>query len=227
MASGRTLSIEDRIEVPETVFDLAGYRDWIKSDAYPDEIRTTYVDGEVLIDMSPEALERHNKVKTAITAAIAEWVDSRDSGEVYSNRTLVTHEAASLSVEPDLTFVSWASFEQGRVRLVAKAGTSGDSVELVGSPDLVVEIVSDSSVRKDRILLRDAYGRAGVGEYWLIDARGQDVRFEILLNHDGVMSPPADAFAPQVSHALEGTWTLTRSTNRAGRFTYRLTHAAR
>jgi Uma2 family endonuclease len=194
------------------------------------------VGGEVLIEMSPEALERHNKVKTAVTAAVAAFVDQRDSGEVYSDRTLVTHEAASLSVEPDLTFVSWASFERGRVRLVGKAGApqpqgeggpAGDFVELVGSPDLVVEIVSDSSVRKDRILLRDAYGRAGVGEYWLIDARGQEIQFEILRNHDGVMISPPDAFAPQVSHVLEGTWTLTRSTNRAGRFTYRLTHADR
>lgn len=223
MASGRTLSIEDRIQIPESVFDLEGYRNWIKSDAFPEGVRTTYVGGEVLIEMSPEALERHNKVKTAITAAIAGFVQDHEAGEVYSDRTLITHEAATLSVEPDLTFVSWASFEQGRVRLVEKTGTPDDYVELVGSPDLVVEIVSDSSVRKDRSLLRDAYARAAVQEYWLVDARGRDLEFEILLNQAGVFCSQGDRFGPQVSRVLEGTWTLTRSTNRAGRFAYRLT----
>lgn len=223
MASGRTLSIEDRIQIPESVFDLEGYRNWIKSDAFPEGVRTTYVGGEVLIEMSPEALERHNKVKTAITAAIAGFVQDHEAGEVYSDRTLVTHEAATLSVEPDLTFVSWASFEQGRVRLVEKTGTPDDYVELVGSPDLEVEIVSDSSVRKDRSLLRDAYARAAVQEYWLVDARGRDLEFEILLNQAGVFCSQGDRFGPQVSRVLEGTWTLTRSTNRAGRFAYRLT----
>lgn len=224
MANGRTLSIEDRIQVPDAVFELGGYRAWVKSDA-PDECRTTYVGGEVLIEMSPEALETHNKVKTTLTAAIALFVQEREVGEVYSDRALVTHEAAGLSVEPDLTFVSWDSFELGRVRLVEKAGTPHDYVELVGSPDLVVEIVSGTSVRKDRTLLRDAYGRAGVHEYWLIDARGQEVEFEILRHQDGVLRAHTDRFSPQESHVLAGAWTLTRSTNRAGRFAYRLTHS--
>lgn len=224
MASARTLSIEDRIQVPERVFELEGYRNWIKSDAFPEGIRTTYVGGEVLIEMSPEALERHNKVKTAITAAIAAFVQAHEAGEVYSDPTLLTHEAASLSVEPDLIFVSWASFEQDRVRLVEKAGTPDEYIELIGSPDIVVEIVSDSSVRKDRSLLRDAYGRAGVREYWLVDARGRDLEFEILHNQAGVLGSQANRFGPQVSRVLEGRWTLTRSTNRVGRFAYELTH---
>lgn len=226
MASGRTLSIEDRVQVPESVFDLEGYRNWIKSDAFPEGIRTTYVGGEVLIEMSPEALERHNKVTTAMTAAIAAFVQDHEAGEVYSDRTLVTHEAASVSVEPDLTFVSWASFEEGRVRLVEKAGTLDEYVELAGSPDIVVEIVSDSSVRKDRALLRDGYGRAAVREYWLVDARGQDLEFEILHNQAGVLRSQTGRCDPQVSRVLQGTWTLTRSTNRAGRFAYRLTHTS-
>ncbi len=223
-ALGRTLSIEDRIHVPERVFDLDGYRAWVKSEPCPEGVRTTYVSGEVVIEMSPEALERHNKVKTAITAAIAWFVQDRDLGEVYSDRTLLTHEAAGLSTEPDLTFVSWASFEHGRVRLVEQSGAPHDYIELLGGPDLVVEIVSDSSVRKDTTLLRAAYERASVREYWLIDARGHDVAFDILLNQEGVLCTPEDRFGPQVSDVLEGRWTLTRSTNRAGRFAYRLTH---
>jgi len=44
-ALGRTLSIEDRIHVPERVFDLDGYRAWVKSEPCPEGVRTTYVSG--------------------------------------------------------------------------------------------------------------------------------------------------------------------------------------
>ncbi|HEY6359847.1 MAG TPA: Uma2 family endonuclease [Vicinamibacterales bacterium] len=226
MATGRALSIDDRIHVPESVFELDGYRAWVKSDVCPEGVRTTCVGGEVLIDMSPEALERHNKVKTAVTLGIALFVQDRDLGEVYSDRTLVTHEAAGLSVEPDLTFVSWSSFEQQLVRRVEKAGAPLDYLELVGSPDVVVEIVSDASVRKDKTLLRDAHARSGAREYWLIDARGSDLELEILRNEHRTFRDPTHRVGPQESQVLEGRWTLTRSTNRLGHFAYRLTHAA-
>jgi Uma2 family endonuclease len=45
---------------------------------------------------------------------------------------------------------------------------------------MVLEAVSDSSVRKDLKTLRRAYFRAGIPEYWLIDARKPAVTFDIL-----------------------------------------------
>jgi Uma2 family endonuclease len=45
---------------------------------------------------------------------------------------------------------------------------------------MVLEIVSTSSVTKDPVRLRDLYWRAGVTEYWLVDARSETPRFEIL-----------------------------------------------
>jgi Uma2 family endonuclease len=226
MTTRRSVSIEDRVRLPESAFELEGYRAWVKSDECPEWVRTTYVSGEVLIEMSPEALERHNKVKTAVTIGIGTFVEQHDLGEVYSDRTLLSHEQAGLSVEPDLTFVSWGSFEAGRVGRVAQAAAA-DYVELVGGADLVVEIVSDGSVRKDTVLLRDAYARAGVREYWLIDARGHEIEFEILVNENGTLRPPARRDTPQDSRVLDGCWTLARRTNRAGHFAYRLTHSPR
>jgi Uma2 family endonuclease len=44
----------------------------------------------------------------------------------------------------------------------------------------VLEVISDSSVVKDAELLRTAYHKAGVPEYWLIDARGESISFQIL-----------------------------------------------
>lgn len=164
MSTGRALIIEDRVIVPDTAFDHAGYRAWVTSDVYPERVRTTYVRGEVLVEMSPESLEAHSKVKAAVTATLVSFVREHDLGEVYPDGALVTHEEASLSCEPDLTFVSWAAFDEGRVQLVRRAGDGSDYIEILGSPDLVVEIVSDSSVKKDTRLLREAYRLAGVRE---------------------------------------------------------------
>jgi Uma2 family endonuclease len=53
-------------------------------------------------------------------------------------------------------------------------------LELEGSPDMVLEVVSRSSVHKDTVVLRQAYWEAGVREYWLVDARSAPPSFDIL-----------------------------------------------
>ena len=70
--------------------------------------------------------------------------------------------------------------DEGRVRLVPKASGEEDRyVEIEGAVDLIVEVVSDSSVTKDMKRLPQAYYRAGVREFWLIDARGKDLVFQV------------------------------------------------
>jgi len=53
-------------------------------------------------------------------------------------------------------------------------------VELEGAPDMVLEVVSQSCVQKDTVVLRDLYWRAGIREYWLVDVRVEKLRFDIL-----------------------------------------------
>jgi len=79
-----------------------------------------------------------------------------------------------------------------------------------------VEVLSDSSERKDEKLLRVAYARAGVPEYWLVDARGDALRFEILVLDTGSYGTAAE------SRAFGRPFTLTRTKNRLGRWSYRL-----
>jgi Uma2 family endonuclease len=53
------------------------------------------------------------------------------------------------------------------------------SSELIGSPDMVLEVVSTSSVQKDTVILPELYWKAGVREHWLVDPRGEEVIFDI------------------------------------------------
>jgi Uma2 family endonuclease len=45
---------------------------------------------------------------------------------------------------------------------------------------MTLEVVSRSSVAKDTDVLRQAYAAAGVREYWLVDARGEAPKFDVL-----------------------------------------------
>ena len=40
---------------------------------------------------------------------------------------------------------------------------------IVGPPDLVIEILSPSTAKKDRTKKKDGYARFGVPEYWIVD----------------------------------------------------------
>ncbi len=52
-----------------------------------------------------------------------------------------------------------------------------------GAPDLVVEILSPSSVERDRTLKRRLYARHGVREYWIVDTDARAAT--VLLLRDG------------------------------------------
>ena len=108
------------------------------------------------------------------------------------------------------------------MKLTRKKGRGDECIEIVGTPDLVLEIVSDSSARKDLVRLKQAYFRAGVSEYWPVDARGSEVRFQILRRKSDGYGTTASAFESQASGVLGARLALSRTRNRLGRFTYRL-----
>src|SRR5690242_12679775 len=111
---------EHGLQIPASALTLGGFRAWAKSDDFPERGRISFIYPEVFVDMSPEELQTHGKVKLAITVGLSGLVRKHDLGEFYPDRTLVTNEAAGLSTEPDATFASWEALESGRVRLIPR-----------------------------------------------------------------------------------------------------------
>jgi Uma2 family endonuclease len=88
---------------------------------------------------------------------------------------------------------------------------------------MVAEIVSDSSVGKDTKRLPAAYFAAGVKEYWLVDARAENMQFTIHTRGEQAfepMLPGADAY--QASPVFARAFHLTRERNRRGNWKYDL-----
>jgi Uma2 family endonuclease len=177
-------SPEQKILIPATAHTLAGFRTWAKSDQFPDHGHISFINQEIIIDMSPEELETHVIVKMEIARVLLNFNRKKQFGKFYGDGTLVSNELANLSTEPDATFITWETLDAGRVRLIPRTGEKGQYIEVEGTPDWVLEIVSDNSVRKDTVRLRQRYHRAGIPEYWLVDARGEEISFQILLHGD-------------------------------------------
>ncbi len=222
MSSALSSILDTLIQVPSSARTLAGFRAWAVSDDFPSRGRISYVQGELLIDMSAEELESHNKVKSEVCRVVGNITHDEDLGTYYSDRTLLTNEAAGLSTEPDATFASWEAFQLGRLRCVPREGRPGEHLELEGAPDWVLEVVSRSSVKKDTELLLQTYHVAGIPEYWLIDARGSDVSFRILIHHSGGYrsAPARSGWIP--SRVFGRSFRLRRERDRLGNWKYTL-----
>ena len=165
------------VRMPITLTTLDAFRAWVHSDDVSEDTRAYFLDGEIWIDMSKEQLFSHNQVKSELNSVLRGLARSRKLGRYLADGMLITNAVAELAAQPDGAFYSYESHRTGAV--TQKGGATGGIVELEGALDLVIEVVSDSSVEKDTRTLPRLYFRAGVSEYWLIDARREPLTFQI------------------------------------------------
>ena len=141
------------------------YEDYAKK---PDDERWELIDGELF--MSPSPKREHQRNQTKLGSRMSFFAEENDLGEVYfAPFDVVLSETDT--VQPDLMFVS-----KERLHII-----TADNVQ--GSPDLVVEIRSESTARRDWTIKRDLYERHGVKEYWLVDPEAATVA--VLLLNEG------------------------------------------
>jgi Uma2 family endonuclease len=135
------------------------FLEWVDEDTDAE-----WVDGEVVVT-SP-ANREHERLFRFLLAILQAFVEHHQLGEVLGSR-YVTRLARS-GREPDLMFVAAAH----RARITP--------TYLDGPPDLVVEIVSAESARRDRVEKRREYEEAGIPEYWLLDPEEREAEFLVL-----------------------------------------------
>lgn len=113
----------------------------------------------------------------------------------------------------------WGSFERGDVRINPER-----KIEMLGRPDMALEVVSKTSERKDLQELVHDYARAGVREYWTADARGDERLLRIgHWDHAGIflaVAPDAEGWCE--SRIWGEQFRLKRFTDRAGQLDYEL-----
>lgn len=154
--------VPDRI--PEGPIKLT-YEDYV---GLPnDGKRYEIFDGELSVTPSP--VTRHQRVSRNLQRILDRHVVERRLGEVLYAPTDVIL-APTTVVVPDLVFV----------RADRSAIITERAIE--GPPDLIVEIVSPSSLRQDRVTKAALYARYEVAHYWIVDPEARTVEFYELEN---------------------------------------------
>lgn len=210
------------LSVPASAHHMDGFREWATSDDFPERVRVTFLDGEIVLDMSNEEINSHVAVKTEITRVVGTLVMDTKAGKFYADGVLLTNAQASLSNNPDALFLGRETIDSGAARLLPRKGAEHLYREIEWMPDWVLEVVSDGSVTKDTVRLREAYHRAGVREYWLIDARGEVLSFTILTaRKTGFVAAPVKEGWTR-SKVFGRSFRLTRSLDEFGLWEYTL-----
>jgi Uma2 family endonuclease len=120
----------------------------------PDGKLYELIDGELIVNPAP--VPWHQKVIFNIVMQLGPFVKERHLGRVYFapiDVKLTVHDV----FEPDIIYIS-----RERLRVIGPKF-------LTEAPDLAVEVVSKWSHRRDEVVKRRVYERAGVREYWVVD----------------------------------------------------------
>lgn len=136
--------------------------------------RIEIINGEAVM-MAPPS-RTHQEISGALFAQLYNFLDGKKC-RVYAapfavrlfEREGEAPEDVDTMVEPDLSVVCDSN-------KLDKHGCKG-------APDLVIEILSPSTRRHDRLIKLGLYQRAGVREYWIVDPENKAV--QVFLQDDG------------------------------------------
>jgi Uncharacterized protein conserved in cyanobacteria len=108
--------------------------------------------GELFV--TPPPTDEHETIAARLTTILSPYAVAQGLGLVYRPRAVMQFEGSE--VEPDL--------------MVRQQQASPDATwEQAPTPILIVEILSESTRRRDRNQKRSFYLDAGVNEYWIVD----------------------------------------------------------
>jgi hypothetical protein len=92
------------IRIPTSAMALEGFRAWALSPEFPQHGRISFLEGEIYLDVSSEALETHVAVKAELTRVLATLSRELGDGKFYGDGVLVSNEPAGLSNNPDAVY---------------------------------------------------------------------------------------------------------------------------
>jgi Uma2 family endonuclease len=128
------------------------YDDFVR---FPDDgKRHELIDGEHYVTPSPNT--RHQRIVINLAGLIWTFLQRSSIGEVFASPLDVVFSDFDI-VAPDLLFISNA-----RREVLTE-------LNVRGAPDLVVEVGSPDTRRRDELTKHRLYERFGVSEYWVVD----------------------------------------------------------
>jgi len=123
---------------------------------FPDDgLRHELIDGEHYVTASPNT--KHQRISINLAVPIGGWLELHPISQLFHAPFDVVFSQFDV-VEPDLLYLS-----------NERAATALTSQHVRGTPELVIEISSPATRRRDETTKRHLYERSGVSEYCVID----------------------------------------------------------
>ncbi|HEX6042377.1 Uma2 family endonuclease [Longimicrobium sp.] len=142
----------------------AAVREWTYDEfaRLPDDgNRHEVIAGELFVTPPPDST--HQKVSGRLNHLFEGFAEEQDAGITFAAPYAVIFGEGDY-VEPDLIFVRRDREEE----VIQERGA-------VAAPDLIIEILSDSTAYRDRGIKRQRYAAYGVPEYWIVDTDARHV----------------------------------------------------
>jgi Uma2 family endonuclease len=136
--------------------------------AIEDDTRYELINGELIMSPAPSTFHQRANIKLAIL--LENFAEKHALGIILEAPTDVILDEHN-TVQPDILFISKEEFSKIQENAI------------YGAPDLVVEIISQSTIFADRYTKKELYERTGVKEYWLVDITNKSI--EVFENIDG------------------------------------------
>jgi Uma2 family endonuclease len=135
------------------------YEDYIIWDIGPDK-RYELIGGAFFMVPAPNT--KHQYTSIEIEFRIRKFLEKNELGMVFYAPYDVVLSNEDV-VQPDIIFIVKENFH-----IITK-----DNIK--GSPDLLIEIISEKSAQRDRIIKRRLYEKYGIKEYWLVDIEKEEI----------------------------------------------------
>ncbi|MCI9310949.1 MAG: Uma2 family endonuclease [Lawsonibacter sp.] len=131
--------------------------------AYQEEFREELIGGKA-VAMSPRPMYNHNHIAFNIAVLFSNYLRGKPCTAIPDGTDLYLTEEDRFV--PDVMVVC----DRDKIRR--------DGVH--GAPDLVVEVLSPSTMRNDRMGKKEVYQACGVREYWLVDPENRTIEQYLL-----------------------------------------------
>ncbi len=149
---------------------------------YPnDGRRHEIIDGEHYVNPAPSTYHQH--VSKRLQYQLYTQIELAGHGVLY-NAPVDVHLTDQDVVQPDLVVILNAK------KLIVTP------TKVKGVPDLLVEILSPSSIDHDRVLKRNLYESCGIPEYWILDPFDHKLEQLVLIHGVYQAEPEADIVRP-------------------------------
>ena len=148
-------------------------REQFYRDVTPEQ-KAEFIEGQVIVH-SPTR-NRHLEVTGWLLMLLHTFVELRHLGEIKAQKCLCVFPRNDY--EPDIVFFG-----------PENAATLTPDTLKFPVPDLIVEVLSESTEARDRGVKFEDYAASGVGEYWIVDAERAAIEQYVLRGGEYELAP--------------------------------------